>query len=908
VLAGFAHTDVTLMTDRGVELAELLALESGLHARSAQYAAFLQHEGKRASDAYAAFQPFNESTRALFPFIDVLRSRLRPGDLILDTWCRTGLSGALLAQLFPEQHVLSLWEGNLGVLGHAGFRHWLGSEARPSNWDVMFLDPGRGLPFLDGSFALVHGLDSLHRYPFQPFLADCLRVTSATGTLVFPHIHLDNSEPDPFFERGGVKVHGKRYRAYFDRVLAGDARRAFVMSERYLFEHERDARLADQSDTPEYNGLIAILPRELDGMPLSMPEFRPGPRDLLQPNPLLGVDAGTGEVALRPQAMGSSVAEMLMRHPCYADRLAQRMPARLSREQSMLWQWLEAGATWSECVERSGLSVHEAESALSGLIRGELVMALPLGEAMSRLQYYYARRAIARPLSEQCFATLWNSAAAIYGDRDLLLADDGSAFRVEDARQVVGALAAMLSARGIGRGSRVALVAGGHAESILAVWSCWLRGAVACPIDPALPVEARRAILDRLSPVLVLVDAAHAGVVDPRAPTLVFESSAETGAHHGLPSLGDALAPFLDLPVELAPATESDPAAILFTSGTTGKPKGVVLAHGALARGAATLSDEYGWQPGDVLACPGGLHTMSGLRNNCVTPLVRGVTVLASDARAFSHPATAAAACRRWNVSLLSIVPAFLFGVRADDRRHAWGPLRQVLCTGATLPLVVQAEAESRLGAPVHVYYGLTETGGVCTLLPPGVARLADGDIGVPAGAQLRLVDGNGEAVDDPQGVGELEVYSANLMLGYLDDADATARRLNDGWLRTGDLVARESGHFILRGRNDDLVKSRTGEIVDLAAIEHLLHGHQDVGEAVVVGADTASGPRVEAWVIPRGARGPESLVDLQGWLSERLGARTSPSRVHLVDSLPRGANGKVVRADLRIRIIEAVP
>src|SRR5690606_37784862 len=87
---------------------------------------------------YAAFQPFNESTRALYPLLPLLRETLRPGDIILDTWCRTGYSAAWLAGLFTEQQVIALWEGYSNVLGYRGFRYWLHEGKRPANLHILF--------------------------------------------------------------------------------------------------------------------------------------------------------------------------------------------------------------------------------------------------------------------------------------------------------------------------------------------------------------------------------------------------------------------------------------------------------------------------------------------------------------------------------------------------------------------------------------------------------------------------------------------------------------------------------------------------------------------------------------------------------------------------------------------------
>jgi acyl-coenzyme A synthetase/AMP-(fatty) acid ligase len=882
VLAGFVHAGNPLLVHEAPTLEMLLDLERRLLPRFMHYAEAVRAQGKRSWDSYAAFQPFNESTRALYPLLPHVRLHLKPGDVILDTWCRTGFSGALLAGLFPEQHVISLWEGNRGVLGFEGFRHWLGGAARPANWDIVFTDPARGLPFADATFAFIHGLDSLHRYPFQPFLSDCLRTGTPRGAIVFPHVHLANSDPEPFFERGGEQLHGTRYRDYFDRMLAGSRRRAFVLSERSLFELAQPTPLVDDAATAHYNGVVAILDAAHALLPLAPAESMLSMEDRPALQPLIEIDRMNGAVRLVP----GRADEMLARHPCYAERLARVLPPGLSPTGARIWAWIEAGANWAEIGANLGLE----PAALCAEAR--TLCTPPIGAAMSRLQAFHVSRDMSPALSDQGFASLWARLAA--EERSVLRAEDGSAFGSNETRTLVNAIAHVLIASGVGPGSRVALVAGAHAEAILAVWACWLSGAVLLPVDPALPTAQRAALLERLAPDLLLVDVADANGVP--------ELHRVDRARRTSVALGALIEEHLESPMLAVRARESDPAAILSTSGSSGHPKGVILRQGALYRGARTLARAYGVQPADVLCCPGGLHTMSGLRNNCVLPLLAGATIAALDARHFSHPVAAAAACRNHAVSVLSIVPAFIHALRRAGGPLAFGSLRQILCTGASLASSAHQEVEQMLGVPVHVYYGLTESGGVCTLVEPGMKRLADGDIGVPADAWLRLVDGAGQPVTAPGAVGELEIFSANLMLGYCDEVvgDPGHGRLRDGWLRSGDLARLQDGHVILCGRMDDMIKTRQGLALHPSVIEEALCAHPDVSEAAVLALDSADGPVLQAWLISRGAVADDWLAGLHRWLGERLGPQFMPDRLVVVPALPRVANGKVARAALR--------
>jgi len=287
--------------------ATLPALDAKL-APSPDYLSFMHRRHvRRIPDRYAAFQPFNESTRAFYALLDLARAHLRPGDLILDTWGRTGWSGEMLAAAFPEQHVVSIWEGNFDVLGYMGYAHWLAAGRRAPNHDIVFVPPGGPLPFGDSRFALVHGLDSLHRYAPATFLGDLLRIARDDAPIIFPHVHMANSEPSPYFDRGGLILHGRRHLERLQAARKRQARSAIVMAEVTLFDAgvHGATPLLSEPETPHYNGLVALTPPSWEGAPLRRADLDlavPGARGVV--NPLLELDSLNGRAVADPQETG----------------------------------------------------------------------------------------------------------------------------------------------------------------------------------------------------------------------------------------------------------------------------------------------------------------------------------------------------------------------------------------------------------------------------------------------------------------------------------------------------------------------------------------------------------------------------------------------------------------------------
>jgi len=915
VLAGFPLFGESFLFDGPPSPEWLRDREATLFGDPARYARFLEAKRRRPGyDSYAYFRPFNESTRALFPFVDAIRETLAPGDRILDTWCRTGWTGEMLAALFPEQQIVSLWEGDSNVLGYKGFRYWLGLRDRAPNLEIVFAHAEQPLPFATDYFAALHGLDSLHRYAHQPFLGECLRVTRDDGVLVFPHNHLTNSEPEPYFERGCIQYHGTFWRDVLDRALEGSGRRAFVMPEVPLFAAGRDpVRIEDQSDTEHYNALILLAPAAWEGREVAAPDLRSRePGAYVVVNPMFDVDLSTGAVRVDPDGLGESVKYMMSRHPIYEELYADVSDLRVSSLGCRLLYWAERGATVQQMTERVHASSEDVLAELGALQARDLVQVLAISPGMMRLQHFYGRQ---EALVPHHFGQLWADVATRYGERPLIVVDeDGSEFGVEEAEALMAGIAGLLASHGIARGDRVLVVADNHPELLLLLWTAWRLGVAVAPLDPQLPAALVRELSDRVGAKLVFCDrdreASVEGLSLPRVVFDVLDEGEDAEVEAGEHDFVDAVEPHLDEEVDWPELDPDDLAVILFTSGSTGRPKGVRLSQGSLFRTGRLMADLYDWSEEDVLLSLGGFYVMSGLRNPCVGALQGGATLLMAGERQRGQAIAVAELCRRWSVTVVSAVPALLSQLEAQRERLRGNPLRKVrlvLSTGAGLNEQVAADVEKHFDLQVRNYYGLTETGGVCTAVAPGDEgeagqRLGVGVIGRPAGAVVEIVDEHGERVPEG-GEGEIRVHGANVMQGYLGEPELTERTLRRGWLHTGDLGRRRGdGHIELVGRRDQRIKDRRGEIVYPEEVEQLLEVQDEVVEAAVAGYETGAGEqRLAAFVVPRdaGADETELVAALRQRIAETAGRSKLPARIIVLPELPHGPSGKVQKRKL---------
>jgi DNA-binding CsgD family transcriptional regulator len=396
-------------------------------------------------EVYAAFQPFNESCRAIYPFIDYLQQQLKPGDLILDTWARTGWSSFLLAALFPEQRVVAIWEGDNSVLGYTGYSYWFSAERRPSNLTVIFLASHQDLPFPDNSAALIHGHDIVHRRPMPHYLQDVIRVGREDGTILLPHIHLSNSEPDPYFKRGGQYRHSRDYYAYLKQCLSNDKREVRLLSEPALFEQSRPLQLTNTAEFEDYNGMIVIANSELLNGELTE-------NFLLQvdknthavTNPLLLVCPLTGLVLFNEQGLGNQLDYLLQRHPVYKHRLERVLSFNVSTLQRQILQLCDQHKSVAAIAYELQMSEEQVQSHLLELSQHELIAVLPVTQAALDLQRFHSNRHCMVGLS---FESAWQNLI----ERQIevtIVTIQGEPLSVQELQQIVNAWRRYLQLRG----------------------------------------------------------------------------------------------------------------------------------------------------------------------------------------------------------------------------------------------------------------------------------------------------------------------------------------------------------------------------------------------------------------------------------------------------------------------------
>jgi long-chain acyl-CoA synthetase len=348
----------------------------------------------------------------------------------------------------------------------------------------------------------------------------------------------------------------------------------------------------------------------------------------------------------------------------------------------------------------------------------------------------------------------------------------------------------------------------------------------------------------------------------------------------------------------VADRADDDTALILYTSGTTGQPKGAELSHANL-RTNAQLSAEtlFSLSPSDVVMGCLPLFHVFGLTCGLNTSVNSGAT-LALLAR--FDPGQALEIIQRCRVTVFEGVPTMYAALlhHPDRDRYDLSSLRICVSGGAALPVELLRSFEAAFGTMILEGYGLSETSPVAAFNHPDRER-KPGSIGTPVrGVQLRLVTPDGTDVPDGE-VGEIAVSGPNVMKGYWGRPEATKETIPDGWLRTGDLARQdEDGYFFIVDRKKDLV-IRGGFNVYPREIEEVLYEHPAVAEAAVIGIPHPTlGEEIGAAAAlkPGASATPD---ELRAFVKARVAAYKYPRHVWLVDALPKGATGKILRREV---------
>lgn len=480
-----------------------------------------------------------------------------------------------------------------------------------------------------------------------------------------------------------------------------------------------------------------------------------------------------------------------------------------------------------------------------------------------------------------------------------MILGDGRVWTYGDVGRASGRIANLLVSLGLKPGDRVAAQVEKTAEALVLYLATLRAGLVYLPLNPAYQRHELEHFLGDARPGLFVCRPAMRALADELAARCAVPHVLELG-DDGRGSLIDAAAPMADA-FATRPRTRDDLAAILYTSGTTGRSKGAMLSHGNLAHNARTLHAYWRFAPGDVLLHMLPIFHVHGLFIACHCALLNGSPML------WEPKFDAARALHLLPESTVFMgVPTYYVRLLLDPAFGTAACRAMRLFISGSAPLLKETfeEFRRRTGHTILERYGMTE-GGMFTSNPYAGERRG-GTVGFPLpGTELRIVDNHGAEVA-PRTVGNIQVRGDNVFVGYWGMPEKTREEFTaDGFFRTGDMGSRDGeGYVAISGRSKDLVitgglnvyPKEIEEVIDAlpGVVESAVIGlpHPDFGEAVtavVVRQDSAAGASLSE----------DGIIEA---VRRELAGFKVPKKVHLVADLPRNAMGKVQKNVLRDR------
>jgi malonyl-CoA/methylmalonyl-CoA synthetase len=345
---------------------------------------------------------------------------------------------------------------------------------------------------------------------------------------------------------------------------------------------------------------------------------------------------------------------------------------------------------------------------------------------------------------------------------------------------------------------------------------------------------------------------------------------------------------------------------MLYTSGTTNKPKGVVTTHACVQAQIESLVEAWHWQPQDRIPLFLPLHHIHGIINILSCALWTGATLETFTRfdldtivkRVASDAYTVFMAVPTIYVKLIEALESLPDADRTPIV-DGFAKMRLMVSGSAALPASVHEAWTLLTTQRLLERYGMTEIG--MALSNPYLGERRPGAVGQPLpGVEIRLVSESGEEITDDNTSGEIQVRGANVFLEYWNRAEATSESFQDGWFRTGDIAVLETGYYRIMGRNSvDIIKSG-GYKLSALEIEAALLDHPSISECAVVGIpDETWGESVAAAIVLR----PNTILDLDAlrvWCKDRISPYKIPRTIHCIDTLPRNAMGKVTKPAVR--------
>lgn len=486
------------------------------------------------------------------------------------------------------------------------------------------------------------------------------------------------------------------------------------------------------------------------------------------------------------------------------------------------------------------------------------------------------------------------------------LSFEGRTYSYGEMQSEAERLSAVLISGGIGKGDRVAFLGLNHVIAPIALMAASRIGAIFVPLNFRLTAEEMRAVVADAGVHTLIADESHAGMIDTLRRELPCERYLRLGeAREGWQSLPSRLSAVAAIPAPVESRPE-DVAILMYTSGTTGRPKGVMISNDNVwfATLGGILTIDLTSRDVTLISLP--LFHAAGLCMLLLPSLMAGAHAILL--QGFDPDRVLIElAQQRVTVSMLVPTMMLMLSQRPGFEAADLSAMRLVIAGAAPVPEPLLRSYASR-GIPVSHCYGMTESTSLASSLSAAQATAKLGSCGRPiVMTEFRLVDGEGRTIAQAGQRGEVCMRGRSVSRGYWNQPDTTAAAIRNGWLHSGDVAWFDAdGYFYICDRLKDMIVSG-GENVYPAEVESVLYGHPAIAQVAVIGVpDARWGERVAAVAVLKPDQSLE-LDSLRAFAEPMLARYKLPSVLFFADALPLNSSGKLLKAELRKRYAKPV-
>jgi long-chain acyl-CoA synthetase len=499
-------------------------------------------------------------------------------------------------------------------------------------------------------------------------------------------------------------------------------------------------------------------------------------------------------------------------------------------------------------------------------------------------------------LLEETSAKLALNVALIFGDKSYTYAD---------LCRLTRSLSAALQEQGVQPGDRVAFLLPNCPEMVLCYYACFKIGAIAVPLNLRFSAELLQyAVNHSGARVLISEPNLYSQLTKIRSSLPEVKQCYLTSRHLEF----ERASPFAELlattsPLKLETPSPNRPAAIYYTSGTTGLPKAVIHTHASLARATQNQIDQIIITSADTTLILFPICYLIGFGSQILPFHKAGATCVLLPQ---FEPQAALAAIEKYKPTKTYAFPKLYHELIdcPDAGVYNVKSLNFCFSAGEAIAVAIQRRFKQIFGVEITEGCGMTELQ-IYSMNPPyGQKKI--GSIGKPiAGMELSLIDESGRSISTPRQIGEMIVRGGSMTAGYWRDAASTSQTIKDGWFHTGDLAYRdEQGFYWFVSRKSEIIKNEAG-LVSPIEVEGALYEHPAVKEAAAIGVPDEFGSEVpQAYVVLRPDAVPVSESELIEFLRSRLPGYKVPTYIYLTDRLPHGPTGKIDRKGLRAKAL----